>query len=248
MGSTLIYYQTVLFVKIFTYNKVFSRTLYFFYRYFFAAILACLVLAAIGALLPRKWSQESKRDCNLKICVANTGIHTNIIVPTKNQVFDWHGYLTIKKIGVDNVKDYNYLSFGWGDRDFYLSTPTLADLQLSTTLKALFLPTPSVIYIKGYQLIPDDLEVKCVNISNKNYLKLINYIQTSFQVDAKGRQIRIANGHTENAGFYTAIGSYSILRNCNSWTAEGLREADINTPVWDGFSYPIMWQLRSGCE
>lgn len=134
-----------------------------------------------------------------------------------------------------------------GDRDFYLSTPTLADIKLSTTFKALFLPTPSVLDVKGYQTLPNNLEVKCVKVTEFEYLQLINYIQATFKIDTKGKINRIANGHTDNAGFYTAVGDYSILRSCNSWTEEALRTANVNTPLWDGLSFAIMLHLRNNC-
>ncbi len=231
-----------------TSNSVFSRLLYRWFRYFLGFFLFTLTLLIFGALIPRKWDYDSKDSCNLKICVHNTGIHSNIIVPTKNNVFDWHKYLSIDEVGIDVAKDYKYLSFGWGDRDFYMSTPTLKDLNFPITFKALFLPTPSVMYVKGYELIPDYLEVKCIRVSKNDYLRLMQYIQTSFQVDAKGRKMRIGDGHTPNAGFYTAVGNYSILKNCNSWTAAGLRKADINTPVWDGLSSAIMFHLKNSCD
>jgi len=199
-------------------------------------------------LIPAKWGNYSTHHCEIKICVSNTGIHSNIIVPTENRVFDWHKYLSIDAIGIDNAKNYNYLSFGWGDRDFYMSTFSWENLKIYTTFKALFLPTPSVMYVKGYQIIPNYLEVKCIKINQNNYLQLTNFIESTFQVDANGRKIRLGNGNTDNAGFYSAIGSYSILRNCNSWTAEGLRKADVNTPFWSGLSSAIMLHLKSNCK
>lgn len=231
-----------------TKKTLFLRLLYRFARCSLGVVLSSLTLLVIGALTPIKWSNSDKHSCNLEICISNTGIHTNIIVPTKNDVFDWHNNLSLDKLGTDSANDYKYLSFGWGERDFYLSTPSLADLKFSTTFKALFLTNSSVIYVKGYQFIPSNLEVKCIKVNKTDYLQLMQFIQATFQVDAKGRKIRIRHGHTNNASFYEAVGSYSILKNCNSWTGEGLRKADINTPVWDGLSSAIMWHLRSSCD
>jgi uncharacterized protein (TIGR02117 family) len=129
-----------------------------------------------------------------------------------------------------------------------MSNFSWTNLKISTILKALFLPTPSVMYVKGYQIIPSYLEVKCIKINQKDYWQLINFIQSTFQLDANGRQIRLGDGHTNNAGFYAAKGSYSILRNCNSWTSEGLRKADVNTPFWSGLSSAIMLHLKSNCK
>lgn len=232
-----------------TNNSIYPRILCCFIRYFFGVVLSSLSLLAMGMLIPRKWDNYSNSNCDLDVCVANRGIHSDIIVPTTNYIFDWHKYISVDRIGgIDNAHDYKYLSFGWGDRDFYMTTPSLADLNLSTTFRALFLPTPSVIHVQGYQLIPDYLEVKCIKVNQKDYLKLMEFIQATFQHDAQGREIRLGNAHTANAGFYAAVGSYSILRNCNTWTAEGLRKANVNTPLWDGLPAGIMLHLKSSCN
>ena len=222
--------------------------IYKFTIYFLVATLTSLTLLTIAALTPRKWNNSSKNDCNTKICVSDTGVHSNIIIPTKNQIFDWHNHLSIDRIGIDNANDYNYLSFGWGDRDFYMSTPSLANLQFSTTFTALFLSTPSVIYIKGYQSIPAYSQIKCIKINQNDYLQLIQFIQSTFKLNTQGKKIRVGNGHTNNAGFYAAIGNYSILKNCNSWTGSALRKANVNTPLWDGLSAPILFHLKSDCS
>ena len=224
------------------------QLLFKYNRYVFAGILAIIGLFLISAFIPRKWGNYSKENCNYRVCVSNTGIHSNILVSTENNAHNWHPYISVDQIGIDAAKNYEYLSFGWGDKDFYMSVSDFSDLNFSTTFKAVFLPTPSVMYVKGYHALPRNLEVKCVRINKANYLRLIKFIKASFQLDKNGEKIRIGNGHTSNAGFYAAKGNYSILRNCNAWTGEGLRKADINTPVWDGLSSPIIFHLRSGCE
>ncbi|EHC12816.1 hypothetical protein FJSC11DRAFT_2433 [Fischerella thermalis JSC-11] len=41
------------------------------------------MLLIISAFVPRKWGNYSQYNCDMQICVFNTGIHTNIILPTK---------------------------------------------------------------------------------------------------------------------------------------------------------------------
>lgn len=224
------------------------KQLFKYNRYLLAGILGIISLFLIGAFIPKKWGNYSQQTCEYQICVADTGIHTNILVPIQNHIYNWNNYLSIDKIGIDAVNNYKYLSFGWGERDFYMSVTSLSDLNFSTTFKTLFLPTPSVMYVKGYQSLPKNTEVKCIYTNKANYLRLIEFIEASFKLDRNNRKIRIGNGHTSNAGFYAAKGNYSILRTCNNWTAEGLSKADINTPLWDGLSFAIMHHLRSGCE
>lgn len=216
-------------------------------HWFLFTSLSILTLLFFGYLTPRKWGDRSIEGCDFQICVHDTGTHTNVIVPVSNPIFDWSNYLSLHEIGIDNTPSYNYLSFGWGDRDFYMQTPTWADLDISITFRALFLPTPSVISVQGYKVIPQNIEIKCIKVNQTSYLQLMVFIENTFQLDVKGRKIRVGDGHHFNAGFYAAKGSYSILRNCNSWVAEGLRKADINTPLWDGLSSAVMLHLRGSC-
>ncbi|MDJ0736129.1 MAG: DUF2459 domain-containing protein [Nostocaceae cyanobacterium] len=223
-------------------------SLYLFFLLCLRSSFVFLAFLIAAALFPRKWKYISGSNCNFEVCVNNTGFHSNLIVKTKNDIFDWHNYLDIDEIGLDDADNYKYLSFGWGDRDFYMSTPRLKDIKFMTSFKALFLPTSSVMYVQGYEYLPKFAEIKCIKIQKNDYLQIINYIQASFQLDSKNRTIRVGNGHTPNAGFYRAKGSYSILKNCNSWTAQGLRTADVNTPLWDGLPAAIIWHLKSSCK
>ncbi|MGL5804576.1 MAG: TIGR02117 family protein [Xenococcaceae cyanobacterium] len=225
-----------------------SKNLKRFFQYLLLAIFSLLFTLFLGYYLPSKWKLISQQDCNYQIYIHDTGIHTNIIVPVKNNAFDWNEHLSIEDIGSDSNKFYNYLSFGWGDRDFMINVPTLADLDLVLTFKALFLPTPSVVYVQGYQQIPPRFIIKSVSVDRNNYLKLMKFIDKTFQTNINGNKIRIANGHSHNAGFYDAKGKYTIFWNCNDWTATGLEKAGVNTPLWSGLSSGIMRHLKSSCD
>ena len=156
--------------------------------------------------------------------------------------------MPITEIGRDATSDYKYLSFGWGDRAFMLETSTSAIINPVTAFKALFLPTPSTVHVQGYRIPPQNIETKCVKISGSNYLKIINFLKDTFQLDAAGNKIQISYGYDNSDSFYEAKGSYSILRTCNDWTAEALQKADVNTPLWSTLSSAIMFHLNSGCE
>ena len=49
------------------------------------------------------------------------------------------------------TEDARYVAFGWGDRGFYLETPTWDDLKYSTVLKALFWHSPAVMHVSFYK-------------------------------------------------------------------------------------------------
>ncbi|MEG4916449.1 MULTISPECIES: TIGR02117 family protein [unclassified Microcoleus] len=211
-------------------------------------ILFLSAFLTIGYLTPRKWGNYSQADCTISLYISNQGIHTEIIVPVKNESFDWNQYLRLTEIGRDATSDYQYLSFGWGDRAFMLETPTSGSINPVTAFKALFLPTPSTVQVQGYRVWPQNKETKCVKLSGSNYLNIVNFIKNSFQLDAGGNKLKISYGYHNSDSFYEANRSYSILRTCNDWTAEALQKADVNTPLWSTLSSAVMFHLNSGCE
>ncbi|MEG4484098.1 TIGR02117 family protein [Microcoleus sp. D2_18a_B4] len=211
-------------------------------------ILFLTAFLTIGYLTPRKWGNYSQTDCTISLYISNQGIHTEIIVPVKNESFDWNQFLPLTQIGREATSDYQYLSFGWGDRAFMLETPTSAIINPVTAFNALFLPTPSTVQVQGYRVWPQNKETKCVKLSGSNYLNIVNFIKNSFQLDAGGNKLKISYGYHNSDSFYEANGSYSILRTCNDWTAEALQKADVNTPLWSTLSSAVMFHLNSGCE
>ncbi len=218
-----------------------------FFRYCCLGILSLGIVLLLGCLTPTKWSYRAQADCTYPVYISSVqNFHAEIVVPVVNDVFDWRSHLTLSQIG-PNADNYQYLSFGWGDRAFYMD----GSKDLVTVFNALFLPTPTVMQVWGHPdlktLNSKDFEVKQIRLNHKNYLALMNFIDAGFQHDAQHKVRYLRQGLYQESGFYDAVGSYSILRTCNTWTAEGLRKADVNTPVWPALAQPIMYQLKSNC-
>ena len=127
-------------------------------------------------------------------------------------------------------------------------TSTSAIINPVTAFKALFLATPSTVQVQSYRVFPQSIETQSVKISGANYLRLVNFLKISFQLDAAGNKIKISYGYDNTDCFYEAKGSYSILKTCNDSTAEALQKAEVNTPLWSTLYSAIMFHLNSGCD
>ncbi len=218
------------------------------FRNLLVLVVSIFPLLLIASLTPRKWGNNFHSTCECQICVTNSGFHADLLLPRQNHIFDWQNYFPKQEIGIDTPVPYKYLGFGWGDRTFFMNPPKRIELVVSRGFKALFLPTPSVMRVQGHFSIPQDKEVKCVGVSRSDYLKLVEFIQDSFQLDNQGRKVLISYGRQPQTSFYAAKGSYSVLKTSNSWTASGLGSANVNTPLWAGLSSPIMFHLKRGCQ
>lgn len=207
-------------------------------------------LLAIAAITPRRWSFPASYPCEVTLYVASDGFHTNFFVPVQAAGFDWRQHLDLAQIAPQNPATYRYLQFGWGDRIFYVDTPSWDQVSPTNALRALFYwQNTSALFVKGYATLPTQSgeTFQCLRLSQADYLRLMQFIERSFETDAQGHKQRIASGQDQQSSFYAAQGHYSALKTCNSWTADGLRQAQVNTPVWAGLATPLMQQLRNGC-
>jgi uncharacterized protein (TIGR02117 family) len=211
-------------------------------------LAAGVVLLAIAAITPRQWWFNQTEPCEYPIYASSDGFHTNLWVPVDTPVFRWRDQLDLTQVGGDAAQ-FRYLQFGWGDRIFFVETPSWDQVQVSNALRALFRPgNASALLVKGHASVasPPNETVRCLRLGKTDYLALMTFINASFQTNGFGKQ-RIASGQDRQSSFYAATGHYSALNTCNSWTADGLRAAQVNTPLWAGLAAPLMQQLRNGC-
>jgi uncharacterized protein (TIGR02117 family) len=176
-------------------------------------------------------------------------MHTNFFVPVRNNAFDWSQHLNLTTLGKSAPADYRYLQFGWGDRIFYVETSSWDKISISSALRSLLLQNPAALFVKGHSTVPHypTETVKCISLDRPHYLKLMHFLEASFQTNSQGKA-RISSGHDGDSSFYAATGRYSALKTCNSWTADGLRSADVNTPLWGGLAPAVMHQLKDSCQ
>jgi uncharacterized protein (TIGR02117 family) len=209
-----------------------------------------VTVLAIAAFTPRKWSFPADYACEITVYISSDGFHTNFFVPVETSVFNWRQYLNLDQIAHRPSQDYRYLQFGWGDRIFYIETPSWDQVHPTNALRALFYwHNRSALFIKGHPKLPPlpNEQMKCVKLSQADYLALVQLIQDTFARDNQAQPQRLASGQDQESGFFAAQGYYSVLNTCNSWTANGLRAANVNTPLWAGLAQPVMQQLRNGC-
>jgi uncharacterized protein (TIGR02117 family) len=217
-------------------------------KYLLLFLAGIFAIALIGAFTPTKWFYGKQTDCTVPIYISNVNnFHAEIILPVKNEVFDWRQQLNLQQLGQE-ADQYQYLSFGWGDRNFFMNS----SFDPITIFDVLFLPGPSVMHVWGHSepklQLSSAFEVKQVNLSKAEYLKLTEFINNSFQRSAENQAIYIKQGLYKDSSFYEAKDNYSFLRTCNAWTAEALRTADINTPIWAALAPAVMNQINCDCS
>ena len=192
------------------------------------AILAYVVLYLIAAIVIPKIPVNTNpiKGGDVVIYIKTNGVHTDLVVPVKNEQIDWS-----KEIKFSNTvaKDtaMRYLAMGWGDKGFYLETPTWADLKFSVAFKAAFALSTTAIHATFYKEMKEGETCKKIVLTKEKYNDLINYISNSLQHDSAGHVINIVTkaNYGNNDAFYEANGSYSMFHTCNTCANNGLKKS-----------------------
>ena len=185
-------------------------------------------------------SSESKET--ITIYVKSNGMHTDIVMPVNNDYFNWNSFIDKRQFLAVN-EDYHYVAIGWGDKGFYLNTPTLADLKMKTLVKALFGVGSSAMHVTYYKHIKCCDKVKQINISKEAYLNLVSHITQSFKLDNEQPQLISHPNYGQHDNYFEANGTYSVFKTCNVWTGNTLKTANITMGIWTPLEFGVMDNL-----
>lgn len=133
-----------------------------------------------------------------------------------------------------------YVRFGWGDQGYYGASQK----SVLKAMNALFIPGASVVEIAGFiEPAQAGAKVVAVDVSKERIHQLLRFISATFKFNDKQQPILV---RTEPTGFryYAAMGRYHAFRNCNNWTAEGLKHSGKDVYYrWSFLAGQVMGQL-----
>lgn len=198
-------------------------------------ILSFLIVYVVSAFLLSRITVNAAAENQTEdvvIYIKTNGVHTDIVVPYKNEIKDWSAQIKIEHTQAKDTTA-KFVALGWGDKGFYLDTPEWSDLKASTAFNAAFALGSTAIHTTFYSVITENKNCVKIAISKENYQKLITYIEDSFQYDVHDNPMFIpATTYGKNDSFYEAKGKYSLFHTCNSWANEALKKANQKAAFW----------------
>jgi uncharacterized protein (TIGR02117 family) len=201
-------------------------------------LFAAYILSRIGV------NKNQKVKGTIPAYILTNGVHTDIVVPVKTTQINWNEIVSYNNtIGKDSLLE--WIAFGWGDRGFYLETPTWGDLTFKVAFKAVFGLSTSAMHITYHNNLIEGDDCRKFYLTEEQYQKLINYINNSFLVDDEQQKPILIEtdavyGHAD--AFYEAKGSYSLFHTCNTWSNNGLKAAEQRASLWTPFETGIFYQ------
>lgn len=163
------------------------------------------------------------------------GVHLDMIFK-KNDLSD----TLLKDLMIEEA--YRYISFAWGEENFFLHVQEWENLGIKEACDALFFDSPALIHITKYTRVKDKwIEIE---LSNKQLSTMNSYLHNSFLLYNKKKVHLADRGYYSNDDFYKANGSYTIYYTCNTWVNNAFKECGLKSCVWTAFDFPLLMKYN----
>jgi uncharacterized protein (TIGR02117 family) len=179
------------------------------------------------------------RGEGVRIYACDNGVHTDLVLPVAAEGIDWR---QLPHPNDTARLGFSHVSFGWGSRDFYINTPTWADVRPMTALKAL-LWDETVLHVE-YRPEPQAGENCGVwAVGSDDYRRIAAYVRESLRSWPTQSPTLVAAGYGPRDAFLAAEGQYTFIDTCNQWTGPALRAGGAPVAPWTPFSFLVLWNL-----
>ena len=199
-----------------------------FVKFICFAVLLYATIVVVGLIPVNNDFQPDPEG--VLIHVTSNAVHADVIVPVSNSVVDWRQEFPADSFS-GPTSAATHVAFGWGDKGFFIETPTWNDLKVSTAANALLIPSDSCMHVVFARADSYGQEKRSVWISASQYQQLVEHINASFATDNFGQRILIPNSaYGSRDAFFESQGRYHALNTCNSWVGRALTAAGVRVP------------------
>lgn len=203
-----------------------------------------LALATAVSYIPVNKDQSQYKDQNLSVYIVTNGVHTDIVVPYFNEVYDWRSYLD-PSLTPGKRTSAQWVGFGWGDKGFYLQTPEWKDLKALVAFKAAFWLSESAMHVTYHDQMIADQDCIEIKLNKEQYKQLCAFILNRFdQENDKLQLIATDQNYGQNDVFYEAKGRYNLFYTCNTWANNALKSAGLKASFFTLWDTGIFYQYK----
>lgn len=188
----------------------------------------------IGGTIPTNagWREPAT---GIPVWIEDNGVHTDIVMPKVAAGVDWRDLAKPGDIADPRYAAFDHVAIGWGERAFFLDTPTWWNVRPRTIVAAALGSDATLLHVEHVPRPVVDDGVRMIRLTPAQYRRLADFISAS--VGPGGNHYR---GYAAYDVFYEARGHYDAVRTCNDWTGDALRHAGVKIGLWTPFPVTVM--------
>ena len=197
---------------------------------------------------PMLWPARDERIVD--VYVISNGYHAGLALPRERlaEFASGRGYPALIAV-TQRFAAFDWIEFGWGEREFYQSVSTIGDMNWRMALRALFAPgNRSVVHVVGISGEPAQAfraETMKVPLSWNGFDQMLQKLDATFVPPQNGALADLGRGLDGPSLFYPANGTFGITHVCNHWIGDLLGAAGLPTnPVLATLPQGLLFYLR----
>ena len=215
-----------------------------------AAALFYSGFLALGFVPVNRGYVTPPAEDRVRIFVRSNEVHTDLVLPVVCDAadIDWRRPFPFRDFW-GNVRGPQYVAIGWGNREFYVNTPTWAEFKLTSACGALFWPSETVLHVEYLGDVSPGESMRSVLLTREQYGRLAAFVEASIGETHESGAARTASetSYGLRDRFYVASGRYHCFNTCNQWTGRGLKAAGVPTGIWTPLKPQVLcWLPESG--
>ena len=195
---------------------------------FLVLFLVWLSIVLIGLIPVNTNFQPSENG--VEVFFVSNAVHSDIILPLDHPEFCWRDKFNRSDFE-DDIRNATHVAIGWGDKGFFIETPTWDDLKASTAANALLWPSGTCLHVNMTHsdwILPESRSLK---LPSNQFVHMSKSIAASFETKQGDVFIPLdCRNYGTSDRFYEAKGSYHLFNTCNSWLGVQLKEGGVKTP------------------
>lgn len=204
-------------------------------------LLAFVIIILIGLIPVNNGFQESTGG--IEIFVTSNPVHAEIVMPIESSVINWRDEFSADCFPSETHLA-THVAIGWGDRGFFLKTPTWTELKISVAANALLLPSETCLHVTMKSSVVSRANTRGVRISEQQYARLVEHVTSAFRRDSTDRVLQVTGEHYSwNDAFFEAHGTYHVLNTCNSWVGRTLQNTGVRVGWMTPLPKTVFWSL-----
>ncbi|MCS6986997.1 MAG: DUF2459 domain-containing protein [Sphingomonadaceae bacterium] len=192
-----------------------------------AAFGALILPPLVGALVPDNpgWRPAPR---GVEIRLDHSPVHTWLVLPMAAAGHDWRTRIPVPDTRAPR------LAFSWGERDFFLHTPSWAEVDWRRALRAVVGRRPSLVHVEA---LGPEATGRPIRLSPQAYRRLAAWIEAEI---APGPPLP---GYGPYDLFLPGRSRYSGLRTCNQWIRDALAHAGVTVGLWTPLPQGLIWRF-----
>ncbi len=163
----------------------------------------------------------------IEVVIVSSAVHSDIVLPVNAAGIDWRTRFPAGCFQGD-VNGATHVAIGWGDKGFFIETPTWNEFRIRTAANALLWPSATCVHVVMADSNWAGREGVRVRLSGQQYRALAEEVGRTFMCDDTGCYTRIPDARYDwNDAFFAANGRYHLLNTCNSWVGRVMKKGGI---------------------